>query len=110
MAPISLSFMITEQGERILVNKVYTGEGLKGRPFIHILSGYGEDFQARDAILLWRSSIWQFFEPDAREQGTQLTTITPDILKNRYVRDIPDIDLSKVQAHLPFLFQAYLTR
>lgn len=110
MAPICLSFIVTEQGERILVHKIYTGERNKGRPFIHILSGYCQDFSARDAILLWRSSIWQAYDPDRQTQGTTLPSIEADVLKDRYVRDIPDADLSQMRAHLSFLLQAYLTR
>src|SRR5579859_4717796 len=42
MAPICLSLIQTDWGERILVNKTYTGKDGVGRPgafFIHLLAG-----------------------------------------------------------------------
>ncbi|QBD80790.1 hypothetical protein EPA93_34415 [Ktedonosporobacter rubrisoli] len=108
-APVCLAFVLTAQGERILVHKAYTGERNRGRPFIHILSSYNQEFQARDAISLWRASLWQTFEPELNAQGTLLPTITADVVKKYACSMAPDKS-PRVQSQLPFLLQAYLTR
>ena len=110
-APICLTFNRTNQGGKLLVNKVYTG-GEKGeRPgpnayFIHMLVGLPETFTAKDAILLWRSSFWQT-SADALGNSTVLSAVSlEELAQQRYA----SIDVSQTQAYLPFVIQAYLMR
>ncbi|QBD80788.1 hypothetical protein EPA93_34405 [Ktedonosporobacter rubrisoli] len=61
VAPICLAYAYTEQNERILVHKVYTGRDGRNRPgayFAHILVGL-DGLKAHEVIALWRSSFWQ---------------------------------------------------
>src|SRR6266567_6671046 len=94
MAPICLSLIQTEQGERILVNKTYTGKDGVGRPgafFVHLLANLPPDFSVAQAISLWRSPLLQSSDIDRRGgaplNGVQLDSISFDELK-QWFKDI----------------------
>src|SRR5947209_6670767 len=80
MAPICLSLIQTDQGERILVNKTYTGKDGVGRPgafFVHLLSNLPPDFSAAQAISLWRSPFLRSSDVDP-SSGVQLSGVQLD--------------------------------
>jgi hypothetical protein len=106
-APICLC-LATVEGERILVNKQYTGvDGYsrEGVHFAHLLAGLPDFYSASDAILTWRSPFWQKAEPDDRR--TTLDAISLQSLAAEATFSWDQMS-ERVKAYLPFVIQFYL--
>lgn len=115
MAPICLSLIQTDWGERILVNKTYTGKDGVGRPgafFIHLLAGLPRDFSVSDAIALWRSPFWQSSDGNIGSSVLLSSIALDELDKERQQIDTmhpKGIDNSWVQDCFPLVIRAYLT-
>ena len=89
--PISLSFIygykdyydhfhsLNDRDERLLIRKVYIGRDAVGRPgvyFTHLITGFPDDFTARDAIRLWHCpKLWAETDRSISAGDTYLPTI-----------------------------------
>ena len=120
MAPVCLSFIETESGERILVYKTYAGKDSVGRPgafFVHLLSNLPPDFSASQAITLWRSPFLRTSDIDPGSglqlSGAQLDSLPFDELKQWFSSEIDimhpkGISSSWMQDCFPLILRAYL--
>src|SRR5439155_26224973 len=120
MAPVCLSLIQTEQGERILVNKTYTGKDGVGRPgafFVHLLTNLPPDFSAAQVISLWRSRFLRSSDIDPSSgvqlSGDQLDSIPFGDLEQWLPREVDimhpkGINSSWVYDCFPLVIRAYL--
>jgi hypothetical protein len=82
-APVCLAYVCTEDGERALVHKVYTGRDGRNRPgayFAHMLVGL-DDFTPRNAIALWNSPFWERADS---AKSTQLNHTSLQTIEHEY--------------------------
>lgn len=135
MAPVCLSFLQSPQGERVLVNKTYTGKdgvGRYGAFFVHLLTDLPTSLSAKDAILLWKSaSVWKSSDASIPKEQVILNPLSPhDLILGEYsglyggayqgsmferapersTRTYTGTDFSRISEYLPFVIHAYLTR
>jgi len=114
IAPICLALIDTGE-ERILVHKVYTGKdgiGRYGAFFVHLLAGLPQDFSARDAISLWKSSFWKKSDQSLVDHyETHLDTVSTKQLASMQENEpyTPE-DGKKIKTYLPYVIQAYLMK
>ena len=111
-APRCLAILQTEQNETIIVHKQYTGRDGVGRPgnfFTHLLAlgGNSAVFSAVDAIWLWGSSLWRTSDAELDQRTTTLNRLS---LSTLYAEQRFNPQFAAVEAFLPFLIEAYLTR
>jgi hypothetical protein len=107
MAPVSLALIQIEQGERLLVHKLYTGRDRVGRPgayFIHLLAGLPTTFSARDAIFLWKASLWKRSDASLPGGSVELPTLGVDALGGT----LKHLNFTQVKEALACVIQAYL--
>ena len=117
-APRSLALLKTSDGERILVNKIYTGRDKLGRPgafFAHLLAPLPHDFTTKDAFLLWRSGFWRSSDVG---MGNNLSLNETSLaeLRSSYelssdqldIFQFPDVDSEKLRTMLPYFISSYL--
>jgi GTPase-associated protein 1, N-terminal domain type 2 len=114
MAPLCLSVIQTDWGERILVNKTYIGKDGVGRPgafFIHLLGNLPSNFSASDAIALWRSSFWQSSDTSIGTSLQLKSVPLEELEKARKEIDVMHprgIDSMWVKECFPLVIRAYL--
>ncbi len=112
-APVCFSLVTTAQ-ERVLLQKVYTGQddyGRYGMYFIHFLVGLPQEFTAQDAISLWRSDFWQRSDKSLDPRQVDLEPVSStDLLQKSKTRSLNPHGRDLIQKYLPFLVQAYLSK
>ncbi len=117
-APTSLAFIRTEQGGRILVQKVYDNVPRPPHVNIHMLVGFDSGFSLKEAITLWGSSFWRSEEAKPMIEGDLLNPLSLNGLKRQDIdpflnRSLPSIllrDREQAKTYLPFVIQCYLLR
>jgi len=117
-APICLSLLQSVDGERILLNKTYTGRDGQGRPgafFVHLLANLPNNFTVRDAFLLWQSKFWESSDKsigsDLYLKPTSLNTLQHDWEfqpGNVDLLRLPHVSSAEVRDFLPLFIRAYL--
>ena len=112
-SPTCLIYISTSK-ESILAYKVHIGKkdySDYGNYFIHLLAGLPEDFVARDAIDLWRSSFWD--SNDSKVENARNLPVMPLSALTNLRSNANEQNLLKakdfVKQFLPLVMQAYLS-
>lgn len=106
--PVCLSFA-RGHSEQLLYQKVFSGDddvGRRGNYFVHLLAGLPDQYTARDAIHLWRSSFWRISASELGERETVLPPVSPAQLQQYTFLDMSFPFVA--EEHISYIIQAFL--